>query len=98
MLFRSDQLDQVDSLRQEMDSIIAAQCPLCEGSLADLGKSFLGLDVASSALGSAAAQAVKVVGGGIGGPAAKGKGNGNGAAVAAAASARRRNEEEDWAL
>ncbi|CAO1622916.1 unnamed protein product [Sympodiomycopsis kandeliae] len=37
-----EEMEEVDRLREEMDAIIAGNCPLCEGSLADLGKSFLG--------------------------------------------------------
>lgn len=37
-----EEMEEVDRLREEMDAIIAGSCALCEGSLADLNKSFLG--------------------------------------------------------
>lgn len=37
-----EELAAVERVRDEMDAILAASCPLCEGSLADLAKPFLG--------------------------------------------------------
>lgn len=36
-----EEMEEVERLREEMDAIIAGSCPMCEGSLADLNKSFL---------------------------------------------------------
>lgn len=51
---------EIARLRDEMDAIIAAACPLCEGSLADLQRPFVG----GARVGGAAAAVAKRGGGG----------------------------------
>lgn len=48
-----EEAEEVARLRDEMDSILAAACPLCEGSLAELGRSFLASRVSHDAVGLA---------------------------------------------
>lgn len=36
-----EEIEEVERLREEMDAIIAGACPLCEGTLADINKSYL---------------------------------------------------------
>lgn len=48
-----EEMREVSRLREEMDAIIAANCPLCEGSLPDLSRSFLARGNISSAAADA---------------------------------------------
>ncbi|CAO1621017.1 unnamed protein product [Parajaminaea phylloscopi] len=81
-----EEAEQVAQLRDEMDSILAATCPLCEGSLADLGKSFMAPDGIPDARG-----------GGMEAPWSSTK-KGREQSAAAHALQRMRIEEEEWAL
>lgn len=81
-----EEAEQVAQLRDEMDCILAAACPLCEGSLTDLGKGFL--LTGSDALNDEVLHVAKV--------------NGSKEQTAAMALQQQRRrlqkEEEEWAL